>query len=337
MISVIVCAHNEEVYINECLTALFKQSYDFNNYEILIINDESTDKTSVIVEEFIQKNRNAIGPKIIYHKITHSGLSVARNTGIKLCSGDIVAFIDGDAVANVNWVEEISKYYEQCNTPAIIGGPIKLLNDNSEFARLIYNSFQSVEMNLLKAIYGTNMAFSKILFDEDTFFNPLFMSRGDETFVFNKIKIKFDIEPIQVNSIIVKHECPESKEAWLRTRFYNGYFSSVIDQLLNRENIKKNIYTNSLIFISFFSLPILIVIALLNFNPVLLTLLLLVLLFLHYKIFKNIFSVLKEYQKNLNKKATFKDLKKIFWIGLLGFFESFKGYLVALKKFKNDF
>jgi len=221
MVSVIVCAHNEEVYIEQCLKSLYSQSCDNKDYEIIIINDYSTDKTDNIINTFINDKRDVKGPKITYKTLAHSGLSVARNTGIELSSGDIVAFIDGDAVAKFNWVEEIYKYFNNIDNTAIIGGPIELLNTESDFANLIYNSFQSLDINSNKAIYGTNMAFTKSLFDLDTFFNPVFMSRGDETFVFNKMRIKYGIEPIQINSIIVKHECPESKEAWLKTRYYN--------------------------------------------------------------------------------------------------------------------
>ena len=333
MVSVIVCAHNEEVYIEQCLKSLYDQSCDNKDYEIIIINDYSTDKTDNLINTFLKKT-NAEGPKIIYKTLPHSGLSVARNTGIKLSRGDIVAFIDGDAVAKFNWVEEIHKHFINIGDRAIIGGPIELLNTESDFANLIYNSFQSVDINLNKAIYGTNMAFTKSLFSSDTFFNPVFMSRGDETFVFNKMRIKYGIEPIQIKSIVVKHECPESAKAWLKTRYYNGYFSSIIDQLLNNRNIKKSIINNVLIILMFFSLPILLLTSIMNYNILFVFTVFLILAILYNRILKTLFLYTAEYYKNIGKNTKIKDLCMIFYLGLLGAFNAFRGYVEALK-FKN--
>jgi glycosyltransferase involved in cell wall biosynthesis len=331
MVSVIVCAHNEEVYIEQCLQSLYSQSCGNKNYEIIVINDYSTDKTDSIIKGFINDRSEVKGPEITYKTLHHSGLSVARNTGIELSSGDIVAFIDGDAVAMFNWVEEIYKYFDNIADNAIIGGPIELLNTESDFAKLIYNSFQSLDINSNKAIYGTNMAFTKSLFDSDTLFNPVFMSRGDETFVFRKMKIKYGIEPIQISTIIVKHECPESKQAWLKTRYYNGYFSSIIDQLLGSKIIKKSIVNNLFIMIMLFSLPILLLLMLTNFNISYVGVMFLILLLLYNRLFKTLFRYTAEYYRNIGTDTTMKDILMIFYLGLVGTFNAFRGYVEATK------
>lgn len=87
--SIIVPVYNVEKYILECLDSILKQDYD--NYEILLINDGSTDKSGNICEIYAAKNEKIK----VFHK-KNGGLSSARNFGLERATGDYVVFVDSD-------------------------------------------------------------------------------------------------------------------------------------------------------------------------------------------------------------------------------------------------
>ena len=98
-LSIIIPAYNVEKYIEKCIESVLQQ--DLDNYEIIIINDGSTDKTNEILEKY--KNIKSI--KIINQK--NKGLSGARNTGLKNCIGKYVLFLDSDDFVEKNSIKKI--------------------------------------------------------------------------------------------------------------------------------------------------------------------------------------------------------------------------------------
>lgn len=88
-ISVILPVYNVEKYLNQCLSSLMFQLY--NNIEIILIDDGSTDTSFKIFEKYIKKDSRIF----LVHKI-NGGLSSARNIGIKCATGDYVLFLDSD-------------------------------------------------------------------------------------------------------------------------------------------------------------------------------------------------------------------------------------------------
>jgi glycosyltransferase involved in cell wall biosynthesis len=87
-ISIIIPVYNVENYLRECIDSVLAQTY--NNFEIIVINDGSTDSSLHILNTY--KNE----AKVIVKTIPNSGLSVARNTGLDLATGDLCAFLDSD-------------------------------------------------------------------------------------------------------------------------------------------------------------------------------------------------------------------------------------------------
>lgn len=88
-ISFIIPVYNVQKYIHQCVDSLLKQSYQ--NIEILLIDDGSTDSSSVICDEYSEKHEQVI----TFHK-NNGGLSDARNYGLAKAKGDFVAFVDSD-------------------------------------------------------------------------------------------------------------------------------------------------------------------------------------------------------------------------------------------------
>lgn len=88
-ISVIVPAYNVEEYICDCIDSLLEQTY--KNYELLLVDDGSTDNTGRILDEKYSRNEKIK----IYHK-SNGGLSDARNYALDRMNGDYVTFVDSD-------------------------------------------------------------------------------------------------------------------------------------------------------------------------------------------------------------------------------------------------
>jgi glycosyltransferase involved in cell wall biosynthesis len=340
-VSVVVCAYNEEKYLEQCLEALRIQSYPSERYEIIIIDDESHDETFNIANKFKLSFLKKKHPLISLKSIPHGGLSVARNSGINVSKGDVVAFIDGDAIAKHDWVEKIANEFAKSDKPQIIGGPIHLLNKESKTASLLYHSILSFEMRPECAIIGTNMAFSKTLLDDSNVFHPLFISRGDESYLFKKLRLKHNILPRKVDSIIVEHESPESIRTWLKTRVQNGYFSVLIASLFGNE---QSIYSYSKLLISLVSLvlPFLIILSLFAFQSLVLSFILfslfVLLLIKRFIISGFLQNVIKDYYTNTKEKKTFSRISNLTYIVIIGTLGVEYGYLkgsVKYKFFKN--
>jgi glycosyltransferase involved in cell wall biosynthesis len=87
--SVIIPIYNIEDYINECIKSVLEQTY--SDFEIILVDDGSTDDSSSICDEFSNKYENIT----VLHK-RNGGLSSARNEGVKLAKGDYLLFVDGD-------------------------------------------------------------------------------------------------------------------------------------------------------------------------------------------------------------------------------------------------
>lgn len=91
--SVVIPCYNAADYIIETLESVFNQTFD--NFEVIVINDGSTDKSIEVLQEIHD-------PRLRVVSIQNSGVSVARNVGIKLAAGIYVAFLDADDIWNIN-------------------------------------------------------------------------------------------------------------------------------------------------------------------------------------------------------------------------------------------
>jgi glycosyltransferase involved in cell wall biosynthesis len=118
-ISAIICTHNRDRYLAKAIDSLLTQTCD--NYEILIIDNASTDNTRQVAESYLSNSR------VRYHYEAQVGLSVARNTGAKLSSAPILAYLDDDAIASPQWLQTFIDAYHQDEKLAISGGKVNLI------------------------------------------------------------------------------------------------------------------------------------------------------------------------------------------------------------------
>ena len=99
--SIVIPVFNKEKYIKETILSVLNQTYD--NYEIIIINDASTDNSLKIIEEVISDKA------VIINNKNNLGLSASRNIGFEASSEKYVAFLDGDDVWDKNFLKEINE------------------------------------------------------------------------------------------------------------------------------------------------------------------------------------------------------------------------------------
>jgi glycosyltransferase involved in cell wall biosynthesis len=106
IVSVIVAAYNEERFIGRCLRSLLAQNFPHDNYEIVVVNDGSTDRTPYALELF----HDAI------HIITNEnnlGLPASINRGITLARGKYIVRVDADDYVNANFINFLSYFLDQ--------------------------------------------------------------------------------------------------------------------------------------------------------------------------------------------------------------------------------
>ena len=88
-LSVIVPVYNVAPYLEKCITSILGQTYE--NLELILVDDGSTDASDVLCDAYAERDQRV---KVIHQK--NGGLSVARNTGLDVASGDWIGFVDGD-------------------------------------------------------------------------------------------------------------------------------------------------------------------------------------------------------------------------------------------------
>ena len=91
LISIILPVYNGETYLEDSIKSILNQTYQ--NFELIIINDGSTDSSHLIIEKFLKSN------KIIYRSRKNKGLVKTLNEGIKLSSGNYIARMDQDDIS----------------------------------------------------------------------------------------------------------------------------------------------------------------------------------------------------------------------------------------------
>ncbi len=231
-ISVIVCAYNEEANIRQCVDSLLAQKgVDHDEYEIIIVDDMSTDATRKICERLVAERAGRL-PFVRYIQVEHRGLSVARNTGLLRARARIVAYIDADAVAEEHWVSEVLKAWATYPDADTIGGRIEIRNRDSATARFLHEIHYDPRDG--HEIVGANMSFRKeTLLSVGAFGDP-FVSRGDDTFVLLKMGDRRCEK--KWPSAIVFHDRPVSMIRWLHERMLNGRMLVFIGSLFEQDN-----------------------------------------------------------------------------------------------------
>lgn len=198
--SIIVPVYNGEKHIENCIQKLLKQSYD--NYEIIVVNDGSSDKTSEIVSKYVLSH-----DKIRLINKENQGVSVARNVGIENAQGDYILFVDSDDYLDENALNTLDSLLEQRKCDLLIYGFTVLgssnrFNDTETLKVMIENSKMN-KNDLLKALISTKnnilgyiwrAAYSrKMLLTNDILFPDGIKISEDYMFLLNAVNSSKDV------------------------------------------------------------------------------------------------------------------------------------------------
>lgn len=172
-VSVVICAYNAERTMEECLESLTALRYP--NFEIIIVDDGSTDRTREISERYPQF-------RLISHE--NRGLSVARNEGIFAATGEIVAFTDSDCAVDPDWLTFLV-HRLLSESFAAVGGPNLPPAEDHWIPEVVARSPGGPTHVLLtdfeaEHIPGCNMAFWRDKLLEVGLFDPVYRAAGDD-------------------------------------------------------------------------------------------------------------------------------------------------------------
>lgn len=194
-ISIIVPVYNVEKYLNKCIDSLLEQTY--KNFEIILVDDGSTDMSASICDEYSNKYSNI---KVV-HK-NNEGLGMARNTGIDNATGDYLVFIDSDDYADSGLVKDLYDAIRLNDSDTCIGGYKRVDSYNRLVSTHKYERNKFIENDILKillprmigsspekkdsiAVSACNVLYSKNIIDK---YNIRFVSEREiisEDLIFN--------------------------------------------------------------------------------------------------------------------------------------------------------
>ena len=126
-ISVIIPVYNQEKYIGRCIRSLLDQNMSKKNYELIIVNDGSYDKTEYAINLFKEPNSEFI--KSISNK-KNIGLPASINKGIKIASGKYIVRVDSDDFVNKNFLNFLQVYLETNPDSDAVACDYLILDDN---------------------------------------------------------------------------------------------------------------------------------------------------------------------------------------------------------------
>lgn len=120
-LTVAICTHNRAPYLDKALHSLAAQTAPADRFEVLVIDNASSDETPRVVSQWQQRN-----PAIRCVREERLGLSHARNRALQEASATRIAYLDDDAIAAPHWVERLVQAFESNHpTPAAVGGPVR--------------------------------------------------------------------------------------------------------------------------------------------------------------------------------------------------------------------
>lgn len=192
LVSVIIPFYNEEEYIEKALISVLNQTYE--NLEILLINDGSTDNSLKIVKKFNDKRIKII-------ESTNNGVSIARNIGIKESKGNYLCFLDADDYWEKNKIEKQVKFIEK-NNYSFIYSNYRFIKRNGKFGNIV-NVPKS--LNYKQALKNTTIFISTVMLNTEKIEKKyIYMpdkKRGQDTATWWNI-LKNDITAYGINDVL---------------------------------------------------------------------------------------------------------------------------------------
>lgn len=280
-VSVIVSFKNEAKNLKKHVEALMGQEYPKDRYEIILVDDGSTDNSMQIVKNEINGKST---PVVKLIQLDWVGTPAARNEGIQNSEGEIVAITDADAIPDPNWLLELSNSFKDKEV-GIVSGKIKEIDS-------INDVNQSIECTIREETFWfTNVAFRQIVFEKIAGFDRRFKRGSDYDFIVRVLNAGFK-QAYNANAVVWHLKSPLNLSKALKAEFRNGkadiLFLIVNARIFLRNFIKvplsiKRAIANTLA--TLFSVPLLVVAFLLGGIPDLLFGIVLIIIFIATRVY----------------------------------------------------
>ena len=196
-VSVLIPVRNEEEYIKACLEAIFRQQYPAHLFEVIVIDDYSTDNTLSLAREVNQRNllvldlQQYLGRPGEYSPNKKKAVAL----GVKNARGSLILTTDGDCLMNELWLRSMVDYY-QANTFKLITGPVMIKPAKTPLAwfqqldvmNMVGIAGATISNNFPTMCNGANLMYSKKVFVEvEGFKGNHEVPTGDDIFLMHKI------------------------------------------------------------------------------------------------------------------------------------------------------
>lgn len=180
-VSVAVCTRDRRDTIGDCVASLLDQDIAHDTYEIIIVDDGSTDGTKAIGQRLADDHP----ARVRFVSQRHAGLSVARNRAITEGTGELVCFLDDDAVASPGWVSAMIDAARRHPEVDCFGGRLLLRLEGPAPRTCAAESLGASldlgdDLQAIERVKGSNMAIRRSAFERIGLFNPALVWRGDE-------------------------------------------------------------------------------------------------------------------------------------------------------------
>jgi cellulose synthase/poly-beta-1,6-N-acetylglucosamine synthase-like glycosyltransferase len=275
-VSIIIAARNEEDNIAVCLEDLCKQDYHSGNFEIIVVDDHSTDNTISEVQRIKQRNANIKLVNLAEQQSSANGKKAAIASGVDQARGELIITTDADCRFNRQWLSCIVKYYSQ-HQPVMISAPVAFLPQKSvggkfmelEFISLVTAGAGALGLNKPLMCNGANLAFRRDVFLElKPFQESEKWASGDDMFLMQNIREKYGshaIHFLKSSGAIVKTKAPAGVKEFImqrirwgsKTRAYPGSFTAMVAAIVFMNSLMLLGGTVFLVFSSGLILPVL--------------------------------------------------------------------------------
>ncbi len=242
-VSVVVCTYADERFPDFCeaVESVLGQSYE--SVEVVLVIDGNRSVFERVSEEFGERS-----DVVIHCNEENSGLSYSRTKGVELASGDVIAFLDDDAIAAQNWITELVKGYDKTDAIAVggrmvpewVAGRPEFLPE--EFYWLIGANYEPrlEDWSEVRNTLGSNMSFRREVFEEVGGFDEQVGLTGDnqiqaeETELAMRMYDRFGKGMLYNPDAVVAHKVFDyrTEPAWLlRRAFWQGYSKRAVEEL----------------------------------------------------------------------------------------------------------
>lgn len=196
-ISLVICTYNRDKYLPTALESIKNQSFDRRFFELIIVDNNSTDNTANISKEFIAENTDINGK---YCFEAQKGLSFARNRGIAEARSPVISYIDDDVILSPSFLKELAGFFDVHQDVVGVGGRVvpkyehekepewmsKYLN--GFVGKVDYGNNIILYNSKMKYPAGCNMTYRKDILLKAGGFNNKLTFRSDDKYIFYQVK-----------------------------------------------------------------------------------------------------------------------------------------------------